>query len=127
VTREVRDYSQRFDVQAHGFNPDVPVAGFYRFRMRSGGALCGVRIWHGQPSDPVTGELLDRSLRWQAQVNGDPVDLARVWPKCAADPIDADEYEYLRSVQSWAKQHAPTSPQANLMQRINPLTAPTPF
>lgn len=125
--RERLDYSQRSDVQAIGFDPDHPVAGYYRMRLRSGGIQVGVRIWHGAPLDPVTGEELDRSHRWQAVANEAPIDLTRVWPKCAASPVDAAEYEYLASVQSWAKQHAPNSPQANPHRKINPLTAPTPF
>lgn len=125
--RDRIDYSTRSDVQAAGFNADEPIAGHYRFRMRSGGAICGVRIWHGAPLDPVTGDELDRSHRWQAVVNDVPTPLERVWPKCAADPIDADEYQYLCAVQAWAKENVPDSPQANLMRRINPLTAPPPF
>lgn len=121
------DYSRRSDFRAVGFDPDLPVAGYYRMRLRSGAAFCGIRIWHGAPLDPVTGEELDRSHRWQAQANGEPIDLARVWPKCAADPVDEAEYQYLTSVQAWAKENAPDSPQANPMRRINPLTAPTPF
>ena len=127
MTRASIDYSTRSDFRAVGFDPDLPIAGHYRFRMRSGAAFCGVRIWHGAPLDPVTGEELDRSPRWQAMVNDEPVALERVWPKCAADPIDAAEYQYLCDVQAWAKVNAPNSPQANLMRKINPLTAPTPF
>ncbi len=127
MSRAVLDYSQRHDVQSTGFDPDTPIAGYYRFRMRSGAALCGVRIWRGAPLDPVTGEELDRSHRWQAQVNGAPVLLERVWPKCAADPVDEAEYQYLCAVQAWAVKNAPDSPQANLNRRINPLTAPIPF
>lgn len=125
--RERLDYSTRSDVQAVGFDPDHPVAGFYRMRMRSGGTFVGVRIWHGAPHDPVTGEELDRSHRWQATVNRGLVNLDRVWPKCAADPVDEGEYQYLCTVHQWAKENAPDSPQANPMRRINPLTAPTPF
>ncbi len=120
-------YSDRSDYRSAGFDPDQPIAGYYRMRLRSGAAFCGIRIWHGAPLDPVTGEELDRSPRWQAQANGVAIDLERVWPKCAADPVDEAEYHYLASVQSWAKQNAPDSPQANPMRRINPLTAPTPF
>ncbi|MGE4321964.1 MAG: hypothetical protein AB7E60_02920 [Sphingobium sp.] len=125
--RPVRDYSQRRDVRAEGFDPDTPIAGYYRFRMRSGGALCGVRIWHGAPLDPVTGEELDRSHRWQAQVNGDAISLERVWPKCAADPIPADEYRHLCTVQSWARDHAPDSPFADPRRKADPITSPILF
>lgn len=127
--RQALDYSisKSGERQFEGFDPDTPIAGFYRFRMRSGAAFCGVRIWYGAPLDPVTGEELDRSLRWQAVVNEEYIDLDRVWPKCAADPVNEAEYQYLCTVQAWAKQNAPDSPQANLNRRIDPLTAPLPF
>ena len=47
---------------------DTPIPGFYRMRLRSGGQPVGVRVWFGPPADPVTGEELDRSWRWQATV-----------------------------------------------------------
>jgi hypothetical protein len=125
--RQRLDYSQRSDTRADGFDPDSPIEGYYRMRLKMGGAFVGVRVWHGAPLDPETGEEMDRSWRWQALVNDGPVLLERVWPKCAADPVSQSEYEYLCTVHQWAKQHAPNSPQANPMQRINPLTAPTPF
>lgn len=102
----------------------VPVAGHYRTKLRSGGVLVGVRLWHGPPHDPVTGEELDRSWRWQADCNGEPVDFDRVWPGCAGDPIGAEEYAYLASLQAWGREHAPTSPEANPHKPVNWLTAP---
>ncbi|MDF0543368.1 hypothetical protein PX699_13500 [Sphingobium sp. H39-3-25] len=127
MSRERVDYSELRDVQATGLNPDEPVSGYYRMRLKMGGAFVGVRIWYGAPLDPETGDEMDRSWRWQALVNDGPVLLERVWPKCGSDPVDQSEYEYLCEVHKWAKRHAPNSPQANPMQRINPLTAPTPF
>lgn len=132
MSRERIDYSQRYADRANaagpvGFDADKPIEGYYRMRLRSGAAYCGVRIWHGAPLDPLTGEEMDRGHRWQALVNGSLFDLARVWPKCAADPVDEAEYRYLCEVHSWAREHAPDSPQANPMRRIDPLTAPTPF
>ena len=111
----------------NGFDPDTPNAGTYRMRLRSGAVHVGIRIWYGAPLDPLTGEEMDRSHRWQATANGAHIDLDRAWPKCAADPIDQAEHDYLASLQAWAAEHAPASPQANPTQRINPLTAPTPF
>lgn len=110
-----------------GFDPDTPIAGYYRMRLRSGGVFVGVRIWFGVPLDPTTGEEMDRSLRWQAHANGAYIDLERVWPKCAADAITEAEHDYLTSLHAWGKEHAPNSPQANPHQRINFLTAPLPF
>lgn len=106
-----------------GFDPDVPVAGYYRRRMVSGGIYVGVRIWHGAPLDPVTGEEMDRSHRWQAQVNGQPIDIERVWPSCARDPIDEREYHYLCSLQRWGADHAPDSAIADPTRRVDPLSS----
>jgi hypothetical protein len=110
-----------------GFNPDVPEAGFYRMRMRSGSVFVGIRIWFGPPHDPIDGTELDRSHRWQALANEREIDLTRVWPKCAADPIDAAEYAHLTRLQAWGEAHAPDSPQADPNKRIDFLTAPLPF
>lgn len=118
---------RRAPVKGEGFNPDTPVAGFYRMRLRSGGMLVGVRIWHGAPLDPVTGEELDRSHRWCAAVNGRPYDLERVWPACAREPSTAEEYAFLGAQQTWGERHAPDSPQADPTRRIDPIASPILF
>ena len=102
-----------------GFNPDVPVAGHYRMKMRSGGVFVGIAIWFGPPTDPETGEEMDRSHRWQATENGRPVPLERVWPRCAEDKITESEAAHLIAVEAWAKQHAPQSALANPKRRID--------
>lgn len=111
-------------VASTGFNPDVPIAGLYRMRLVSRGVPVAIRIWHGPPADPVTGEELDRGWRWQATANNRPVDLERAWPKCAADPIDKAEHDYLTSLQDWGEAHAPQSPQANPKRAVDFLRAP---
>lgn len=129
MTRSARPYAdgatsaRQFD----GLDVEAPVEGFYRMALRSGAAPVGVRIWLGQPKDPVTGDLLDRSLRWQAEVNDDPIDLERVWPRCAREAIDEREYRFLTQRAAWARENAPTSPHANPTRRIDPMTAPPPF
>lgn len=110
-----------------GFDVDRPIAGFYRMALRSGAAPVGIHIRFGQPKDPLTGELLDRSLRWQAEANGEPVELEQVWPRCAREAIDEREYRFLTERAAWARENAPASPHANPRQRIDPLTAPPPF
>jgi len=128
VTRRGLIYSERqAPVQAEGFDADVPVAGFYRTRLARSGVYVGVKVWFGQPKDPVTGELLDRSLRWQAEANGAPIDLERVWPGCAEDPITEQEHAFLIDQQRWGAANAPDSPQANPTRSANPLTSPLLF
>lgn len=100
----------------------TPIAGFFRFRLHSGAVFGGVQIWHGPPADPVTGEELDRSWRWQARFNGEDIDLDRVWPACAANPITAAEYRQFIKAQAWARKHAPDSAHAERGRRIDPLS-----
>jgi len=129
VSREALDYSARHAPRAPaaGFDVDQPIAGFYRMKLVSGAVYSGIRIWFGPPHDPETGDEMDRSHRWQAERNGNPIDLERAWPKCAADPIDEAEYRHLTATEAWGKAHAPTSPQANPSRRIDLLTAPLPL
>lgn len=112
-------------------NPNLPVAGFYKRRLVKGGPWTGVKIWFGQPADPWTGELLDRSPRWQSQVGTDDVkgeaETIDLWTWVAGHPIDEKEYRYLLRLTDWAVKNAPEAPEANPRQPINLLTAPLPF
>jgi hypothetical protein len=109
--------------QGYGVSVE-PVAGFYRSKLRSGAHPVGIKIWHGPPLDPDTGEEMDRGHRWQAHCNDSYIEIDRVWPQCGGDPIGRAEYVYLTAMQSWGKQHAPDSPQAKPDRAINLLTAP---
>ena len=127
MSRAVLNYATRSEARAAyvGFDPDTPIAGHYRTRLRSGAIRVGVRIWHGAPLDPVTGEEMDRSHRWQAHVNGAYIELEQVWPKCADEPIDAAEYAHLCKLSAWADTHAPQI--ADPYRRIDPLQSPMMF
>ena len=128
MSRAPLDYTaRRAPSAASGFDVDQPVAGFFKMRMVSGGAFVGVRLWNGPPKDPVTGEELDRSWRWQAEANGSPVNLERVWPRCARDPISATEYAYLAARQDWAATNAPDSALADPRRKLDLLNLPLPY
>lgn len=98
---------------------DTPTAGFYAMRLVRNGPLVPVRIWYGPPHDPVTGEELDRSHRYQAELGGKPTDVDRVWPWCAKHPIDEAEYRYMLGVSQWAAEHAPKEPEAQPRQPVD--------
>jgi hypothetical protein len=87
--------------------------------MTRGGPLVGVRLWYGAPLDPATGDEMDRMWRWNAQANGDWVDLERVWPKCAGDPISADEYAYLCERTAYARRNDAFDPMAQPRRRTD--------
>lgn len=72
-----------------------PVAGYYRMKLVRGGPFVGIRIWHGAPREPWTGDIMDRAPCWNAQANGEWIDFERVWPVCTADPIDEATYREL--------------------------------
>lgn len=113
----------------HGPAVDVeePVAGLYALRLRRNAVRSAIKVWHGPPVDPDTGEEMDRAPRWQATANNRPIDLDRVWPVCAKEPISQADYDYLLARVEWAKRHAPKSPDANPHKAADPLTSPILF
>ena len=75
-------------------DPDLPVTGCYRMKLRRDAPSSAVRIWLGASIDPATGEeVQERSHCWQCAVNGQRVPLEQAWPSCAKDPIDRNEYD----------------------------------
>ena len=110
-----------------GFDAETPAAGFYAISLRSGAVKVGVRIWHGPPRDPHTGDIMDRHWRWQATANGEYIDLERVWPQCARSPISEAEHDHLCRLQAWGREHDPDGALADPTKPIDPLTAPVTF
>lgn len=127
MVRAHRDYSSRAPVAGGkwygdgGVNASQPEAGHFRHRLRSGSVIGGVRIWHGPPHDPDTGEEMDRGWRWQAEFDGESVEFDQVWPGCTGSPITETEYRALCARREWARQHAPGSSYAEIGKRRDPL------
>lgn len=95
--------------------------GYYRTRMVSGGPWCPVRIWFGPPADPDTGELIDRSPRWQATLRGLQYegDVASLWSWCAKHPITEAEHNYMVATARHAVTHEPEMPEASPREKID--------
>lgn len=94
----------------------------YRARLVRDGVFVAVRVWFGPPL--VDGEELDRSPRWQAQIDGAPtaravlmmgetlpVDVDGVTLR-GIEAVDEAEYQYLLAHGNWAKRYAPSHPRA---------------
>lgn len=128
-TRPAIDYSapRAARVGATGIDVRQPASGYYRFRLRGGAVRGAVRIWHGPPLDPVTGEELDRFWRWQAEFDGEAIDIDRVWPACAGEPISEREYREYVARRIWAETHAPESAFAQRGKRLDPLSSQNPL
>lgn len=132
MTRASLDYTaRRAPVRAAAGAQDVstPLAGFYRFRLSAGSVIGGVELFYGPPLDPVDGSELDRSHRWQALFDDEPVDFDRCWPACTGSPITEAEYRALVARREWARKHAPNSAHAVVGRKIDPLSSdqPLPF
>ena len=110
---------------------DTPQAGHYWRRFVKGGPKVPVKLWHGAPLDPVTGEELERGHRWQAIVNGEPVtgetEVLETWISCAGHPIGEAEYRYLLALKNHAVQHEPEMPEAAPNSRIDLHAMPSLF
>lgn len=112
---------------AGAIDVSTPAPGFYRAKMRGNGIAGGVRIWFGAPLDPVTGEELDRSHRWQAEFNGDYVEIDDVWPECGKFLISEAEYQNYVMRAAWARRNAPRSAYADPKRRYDPLSNDNPL
>lgn len=106
---------------------DQPVAGWYGVVLVRGGPTVGARLWYGLPTDPLTGEELDRSPRWMGLRNGHECELTDLWPWCAGKAITEAQYDHLLAVHYWAAEFAPTDPAANPGKPVDPLTCPLPW
>lgn len=56
--------------------------------------------------------MTERGKMWQAELNGKPIDLERVWPACTKDPIDERTYRYMADSHDYAVRNAPFDPRA---------------
>lgn len=117
-----------------------PVAGTYATRLVRGGPRVPVRIWFGQAV--LGGEEQDRAPGWFVEIDGRtdrvefgddgyrcrvPLDVEKVWPHCAKDPVTREEYAYLVAHAGWARDHAPNHPKAQPRKPVDWLKTPLPF
>jgi hypothetical protein len=114
--------------------------GFFRWDRR-GRVPVPVRVWFGQPLDPIDGTPLDRSWRWQFEFNGFPLEtfaadtwaepaelLSQFWPKARDTRIERGEYQFLVDTVRHDRAHDPYSPFSSASGKVDLLSAsiPTP-
>lgn len=104
---------------------------YYAITSVKGGPKRALAVWHGVPTDPDTGADLDRAPRWQATLDGQPVeDLDRVAinydhynPALGitinGKEIDQQEHDYIVKLRAWAVTYAPGLPEAKPRQKID--------
>ncbi len=106
---------------------DLPEEGYYFTRHVKGGPKVPARIWWSIATDPVTGEIMDRSPMLLAEIGGAFADPYALWPRVCGQAITKAEFDYMTADAEWCAQHAPSDPAANPRQAVNRLTAPTLF
>lgn len=109
---------------------------YYRARLVSKGPYVGVTTFFGPPV--VDGDELDRSPRWQCVVGtettgrailmGDalPIEVDGVTLR-NLETVSSEEYHYLVAHAGWAKEHAPSAPDAMPRQKIDLRRMPSIF
>lgn len=113
---------------------DQPEPGFFTLRLVKGGPKVPARIIHAPATDPLTGETLDRSYWWSAEISGKPAgepsmqptdEVMRIW--LFGEPITEADYRYEVADMDWCLAHAPAEPKANPRQRIDLASLPALF
>lgn len=120
--------------------PDALRPGYFLIqRRRQNRVALPVRIWFGPPVDPDTGEIQDRSWRWQVAIAGQIIDgdsirvgateftaLSDFWPGCSDTEINKSEYDFRLARAAWAGENDPNDPFGDPAMRIDPMTTSLP-
>jgi len=124
--------------ERHG--ADALVEGYYEIDLsRAGRVNIPVRVWFGQPLDPVTLEPLERSERWQVQVgfsalHDEPLEfagirietLSDVWPTVHKNPISRQKWSHMLERSEWAASYDDQDPFAEFGGKIDPFNCSLP-
>ena len=96
-----------------------PEPGFFRLKLTRGGPWVAAIIFQPCPIEfePETFQAVDRVYHLQAEIDGRPVDLSRIWGY--GRRVSMAEYLYLKATSAWARQYAPKAPEANPRQAID--------
>jgi hypothetical protein len=131
------------------FNPapdgaDALEEGCYLFRRGPSGRIdIPLRIWFGPPQNPdaVDAPPLDRSPRWQVEINGGlygdpdqpvfignhPVEtLVGIWPNAKLRPTTREDYDYRVARADHAALYDADDPFAITGGRVDPMTSTLP-
>ena len=104
------------------------LTGLFRCQLVKGGPYIATSMTYAPPTDPDTGETLDRSPRWtlkrgsEERIEFNPAKFGIV----SGEPISEADYKYLLGVQEWAGS-VPDAPESAPRQKIDFHTARLPF
>lgn len=93
--------------------------GFYRLQLVTRAPWSVVRLWHGFGWEPGSFHAREVTQAWRALLNGSPVALERVWPRCAREPITRGEYRYRLALHRWCLKYARHRPEASPDQPVD--------
>lgn len=96
-----------------------PEPGFFKMRLIKGGPWVPALIYRPCPLElcPETFQWIDRVYRLEAEIDGMPVDVNRIWT--SGRQITAAEYLYMKAHRAWVRQHAQHLPEARPEEAID--------
>ena len=105
----------------------TPEPGFFRMKLTRGGIFVAAIIWRPCPIEPnpETFQWIDRWPHLEAEIDGKPAEVNRVWT--SGRRILIAEYLYLKADRAWAREWAPNLPEANPRQPVDFNTLQPPF
>jgi hypothetical protein len=105
---------------------DRPEPGFFKMRLTRGGPWVPAILYRPCPIEfnPETFQGVDRVYHLEAEIDGRPVGLDRIWGYGRRIPMA--EYLFLKANSAWVRQYAPHLPEANPRQPIDFDTLPPP-
>lgn len=100
---------------------------FYKVRLGNGRPAAGLKVWQGFPTDPETGETLERAYIWRCELNGVPTEINEVfewWGDCGntevpGEQITEREYQFYAKDGEWAREFSPEDPSANPRKKVD--------
>lgn len=102
-----------------------PHCGFYRRRLVQGGPFVAARIWREPEIDFITQRPTGNELLL-CEVDGKRRDPFDQWGYLCMAPIGEREYRHMCGVTKWAREHAPTEPEANPNRPVDFMTVKPP-
>lgn len=103
---------------------------YYAVLLVKKGVRCAVSIEYARPTDPDTGERLDRAPRWIATLHGEPIETYKVAvyfddykPELGCTikgaVIDKAEHDFIVKLRNHAIEHEPDMPEAAPKTKID--------
>lgn len=105
--------------------PVIPQCGFYQRRLVHLGPFVAARIWREPEIDFITEQPSGRDVLL-CEVDGKRREPFDQWGYLCTAPISERDFRHMCGVTKWAREHAPTEPEANPNRPVDFMTVKPP-